>query len=59
MRRASFAHWTCARIRMAGTKGRLFATRRRVAGVAMATVTLFLLAAGERSLWHRVDAVEV
>ena len=49
-----------SRIRKAGTSARRFATPRTDAnGRAASTAIYFLLARGERSHWHRVDAVEV
>ncbi len=49
-----------SRIRKAGISARHFATRGNTAdGRAASTAIYFLLARGERSHWHRVDAVEV
>ena len=49
-----------SRIRKAGIFARPFATRVDVDGRrAASTAIYFLLARGERSHWHRVDAVEV
>jgi|SRR5215471_9908788 len=36
-----------------------FRDRRQVEGRAASTALLFLLARGERSHWHRIDAVEI
>jgi predicted cupin superfamily sugar epimerase len=36
-----------------------FRDRRQIDGRAASTAILFLLARGERSHWHRVDAVEI
>ena len=37
----------------------MFRDQRKVEGRAASTAIYFLLAAGERSHWHRVDAVEI
>ena len=37
----------------------IFRDQRKVEGRAASTAIYFLLAAGERSHWHRVDAVEI
>ena len=47
------------RIPRAGTSARRFRDQRTVDGRAASTAIYFLLARGERSHWHRVDAAEV
>ena len=48
-----------SRIRKAGISARRFVIRARSTARAASTAIYFLLARGERSHWHRVDAVEV
>ena len=48
-----------SRIPRADTIARPFGTSRQVQGRPASTAILFLLASGERSHWHRIDAVEV
>ena len=48
-----------SRTRKAGTIARPSATRACIDGRAASTAILFLLARGERSHWHRIDAVEI
>ena len=55
----SSARSISSRIRKAATTARLSAIRALIDGRAASTAICFLLARGERSHWHRIDAVEI